>query len=761
MFGLFEKIPIPFRFLGIGALFTLLFLWHIFFDLTNSLIEEKRLLQTRLKGLEYLKTSRTQVAALQKLRGLNHLYLEGERGVADEIRATESQIKRNFVVLSDFGHPIDAHGCNEKLNEIRHRLERQERRFELYRHSGATEGQKAGLFKGYSEIIEHLLYFNSYIAVTYNIGESADWHLFVLSELLSERIPLSLEVLAKLRGITSGTIQHGRITPEEREQLYFYIRLLTHNRVIIQSKLQHIFEHDTTLKTRIKPHFDAVIRSNQQLVKTIETYLTRPDSITVDGQTFFDMATGNMGNAMTLLTVIHDNLEKQIRIHAQSRIDALRMKIYVESLLLVAGLALFWFFYLSSMGYIRKIENAEKAKAVFLSHMSHEIRTPLNAILGFIGILKEKIDESESLKYIETIQKSSTLLLNIINDILDLSKIESGKLSIEAVAFHPRIEFNPIIMIYAAKATEKGIAFHTMIDPEVPKCVSSDPVRLKQILSNLLSNAIKFTPEKGSITLRIGFDEHAYALKISVADTGIGIPAAKQKKVFEAFTQAEESTTRHYGGTGLGLAICAKLVSMMNGQITLESSVGKGSTFSLIIPLPPCTACIVEYDEEVLTRHRRMVETVRPQRFSGNVLLVEDNETNQIYMELLLKKMGLTYEIAQDGLEAVELFKSGHYNLVLMDENMPRMNGTEAAKVILRLEKEENRPHTPIIAITANALQGDRDLFLEAGMDGYLSKPVDKAALTAVFESYLKKENLIHYPIKSFQSKEQGSGRRT
>lgn len=754
MFELFEKIPIALRFFAIGLFFTFIFVGHIVFDLGHQLASENTNLQMRLNGLKYLKETNAQIASLQKIRGLTNLYLEGDTTLLSQIRTAQQEVRKSFAALSVLEHPDDSHGCNEKLDVVRHRFEELEKDFERNRLNGATEEERKAAFERYSDSIERLLYFNSYAAVTYNIGESADWHLFVLSELLSERVPMSVEVLGKLRGIVSGSIQHGDMSLQEREEVQFYIKLLNHNRNIIQSKLVHIFEHDAQLKHALEPSSKAAVAANQKLVKSIESYLENTHSIGIDGKSFFSMATDNMDRGLDFLSAIHHNLEMQIREHGEVRLSALRFKIYFECAILLSGLLLFWLFYLSSMEHIRKVENAEKAKADFLSHMSHEIRTPLNAILGFIGILKDKTKESESLAYIETIQKSSIHLLNIINDILDLSKIESGKLSVELIPFHPRPEFAPIISIYRAKANEKSITFEAIIDSEVPKCITSDPIRLKQILSNFLSNAIKFTDENGFVTLHIGYDEEVRILTIEVSDNGIGIPLSKQKKVFEPFTQAETSTTRHYGGTGLGLAICSKLVSMLGGEIRLQSEEGKGSKFSVTVPLPYCVTCVVEYDNDVLLRQHKKTVPAVSQRLKGHVLLVEDNETNRMFMEVLLKKMGLTFEIAEDGLEAVEKFKTNRYDIILMDENMPRMNGLEAAKIMLRTEREENRLHTPIIAVTANALHGDRELFIEAGMDGFLSKPVDKDALAVLFEQYLKKDNLIKYPIKSFSPKE-------
>ena len=741
MFGLFEKIPIALRFFIIGLLFTLFFLQHILFDLMHKLNEENRSLETRLVGLSYLKSTNAQIVTLQKMRGLINVYLQGDQTVLDEITAYQAEIKNGFDTLINLEHSGDSHQCSKRVREIRQANDTVDRRFDTYRSGIATPEEKTGIFDGYSEVIERLIYFNAYIAVTHNIGEHSDWHLFVLSELLSERLPFAIEVLGKLRGIASGSIERKHTTPAEKEQLRFYINLLKHDQSIVYDKLKQIFTYDTRLEGSIAPELNETLEANRELIAKLEYYLFKPHAKAVDSHTFFAMATDSMQNAIYLLSTIHTILETKITQQAQIRISHLRFRIYLESATLIAGLLLFWLFYRSSMGYIHKIENAEKAKMLFLSQVSHEIRTPLNAIIGFIKLLKEKVTDVESLHFIDTIQKSSYLLLDIINDLLDLNKINSGKLSIESIPFNPHKEFEALIALHTAKANEKAITFHTRIDPALPGSITSDPLRLKQVIGNLLSNAIKFTPENGEVALDIGFDKIRNRLHVSVRDSGIGIAPSRQQNVFDAFTQAEDSTAREYGGTGLGLTICSKLVSMLHGELKLQSGVGEGSTFSFEIPLDPCESRIADISKEKRVHTETDTLPSQPRRFQGTVLLVEDNETNQMYMQIILEQLGLAYEIAEDGLEAVELFKTGHFDIILMDENMPRMNGLEAAQIILRTERERNLTHTPLIAITANALTGDRDRFLRAGMDDYLSKPVEKEKLTALFECYLAKEN--------------------
>ncbi len=369
---------------------------------------------------------------------------------------------------------------------------------------------------------------------------------------------------------------------------------------------------------------------------------------------------------------------------------------------------------------------ASKTKSEFLANMSHEIRTPLNAILGFIDLLKEKETDREKLQYIKTIQSSSNTLLGIINDILDFSKIESGNLSIETIDFNTEDEFNSLADLFRAKASEKSVSLTIKMDKSMPKALKSDPLRLKQVIANLLSNAIKFTPRNGRIELAMGYkDGH---LNVSVKDNGIGIPKEKQKDIFKAFSQAEAGTTRKYGGTGLGLAISSRLIQMMGGELKLESKEGIGSRFFFSIPVEEGV-----YQEDRIENPAETLDHLKGKK----ILLVEDNKANQMYMSLILKKFKLIFEIANDGLEAIELFKKEKFDLILMDENMPNLNGIEATKRILEIEREEGLEHTPIIALTANALKGDRERFLAAGMDEYLTKPINKEKLAKTFNQFM------------------------
>ena len=368
---------------------------------------------------------------------------------------------------------------------------------------------------------------------------------------------------------------------------------------------------------------------------------------------------------------------------------------------------------------------ATRSKGEFLANMSHEIRTPLNAILGFLSLLKDKPHDEETMNYLETIDSSSHSLLGIINDILDLSKIESGKLDLDLVDFNPRKELTNISDLFKARCSEKNLNLIVTLDENLPAGINTDILRLKQVIANLLSNAVKFTEPNHKIEFKVSYKNSN--LTIRIIDEGIGMSKSAQKKIFEAFSQAEGSTTRKYGGTGLGLTISSKLIDMMGGKIEVISEVGKGSEFFFTIPVKEVT----------LEKKTNKTLPLAATSFGGKLLLVEDNKTNQLLMSAIFKKLKIDYDIANDGIEAIEAIQKQAYDLVLMDENMPNLNGIEATKQIRELETLSGS-HLPIVALTANSMSGDRDRFITAGMDDYLSKPVNMGELMKVLNEYLQ-----------------------
>jgi PAS domain S-box-containing protein len=378
-------------------------------------------------------------------------------------------------------------------------------------------------------------------------------------------------------------------------------------------------------------------------------------------------------------------------------------------------------------------ESASRTKSEFLASMSHEIRTPMNAIMGIADLLAKTALSPEQDKYVQIFRRAGDNLLNLINDILDLSKVEASQLELEQTGFSLHDHLEKVIEMVATRANEKGLSLVCEIAPSAPNDLVGDPTRLRQVLLNLLGNAIKFT-ESGEVSLRVTQDGNfavPTALRFAVSDTGIGIPSQKLGRVFERFTQADSSTTRRFGGSGLGLTISRRLVELMGGRIWVESDVGKGSVFSFAVPFEIWPAT---------NRPTLVTIGVDPeaQLPALRILLAEDSADNCTITMAYLEDTPYQVEIAETGAIAFEKFTAGHYDLVLMDRQMPVMDGLTATRSIRAWEQANNRPPTPIIALTASALKGDREMCLAAGCTAFLTKPIkQEVLLQAIKERFL------------------------
>jgi len=517
---------------------------------------------------------------------------------------------------------------------------------------------------------------------------------------------------------------------------------------------------------------------------------------------------------------------------------------------------------------------ANEAKSLFLANMSHEIRTPLNGIVGFTELLKATDVNEEQAEFLSIIDKSSENLLSIINNILDLSKVESNKVEIENIIFESEAEFDSAVETYAVGASEKNIDLNYYMDPRISKQLKGDPTKIKEVIVNLMSNAVKFTSYGGEINVEIkkidGIDGGPSRVLFSVQDNGIGMTKEQQSRIFDAFSQADVSVTRKYGGTGLGLTLSSQFVELMGGELELTSAKDHGTTFFFSLPLEEVTSSetdlfngfttltIGKYQEETLTTVdtyinqyleyfgpnvkyfeslgeikilqeqktcknywididkakqsiidilptipkenliiisnitnrdkveplglsqnnilykpisiRKIRETlinisdVQPEEekkqldkkngnyFNANVLVAEDNIINQKLIKHILTEAGLNVDLANNGLEAFEKRRSGDYNLIFMDIQMPVLDGIEATHEILDYEEDENIPHIPIVALTANALKGDKERFLKEGMDEYISKPLETSELLYVLNKYLDNKR-VDVPLKPKEEK--------
>ncbi|MBL1278618.1 MAG: response regulator [Ectothiorhodospiraceae bacterium] len=385
---------------------------------------------------------------------------------------------------------------------------------------------------------------------------------------------------------------------------------------------------------------------------------------------------------------------------------------------------------------VKAAESASLAKSHFLANMSHEIRTPLTAIIGFSELLRDgNLTKSQASKELESIIRNGIHLQQIINDVLDLSKIEAGQLDIESIMVSPFSILNDVESLFSSRAKEKGLNLNVHYEYPLPVEITTDPIRFKQILVNLCSNAIKFT-STGSINLLMRYLEESQRLLVVVTDTGVGMDENEQQTIFQPFTQADVSTTRKFGGTGLGLCISSQLAEKLGGKVYCQSKKGIGSQFMVEVDAGiQSRECLINSRNIVEIKASYVHKSIDKRAFSGRVLLAEDNEENRRLLGFYLKRVGLDFVVVENGARAVQYGLSESVDLVLMDMQMPVMDGLSAIRLLRQQGFEK-----PIVVLTANVLAEDREACIKAGANEFLTKPVDVERFYAVLDQYLERQ---------------------
>lgn len=702
-------------------------------------------------GVLYHKELMDLLISMQKLRGLTNIYQNGDTSVkAAILKQNKDAIERiKKIDTADMVHG-EGLALHQEWQDIKAAFPDL---FEEHRPVRHQDAEKE--FAAHTAIIQTLVNFMEQVVDHSNVTADQQLDSNFLAEISFNTIPQITETLGQMRGLASGNLALGNYPPakwsqpeiEKLQSLHHNLNLLDE---IMRNKLIRAQQLNASTgrflvqyNMDIKPKLDHFQQLYKRMVFQHETSWS--------SQSLFNQAT----DLIQQYNVFYDHAADELFNVLEQRQNGYSAK---QNLVLSASLSGFFGFvalFIFLLRSLTRTEHAERdarharktaeqaaaAKSDFLANMSHELRTPMNGVLGMAHLLADTNLNAEQREYVATINGSGENLLMLLNDILDFSKIEAGALMLEHIAYDPKHAITGTVNLLRPQADKKHIELQLECETDVPAYIWGDPGRVRQIITNLLGNAIKFT-EQGYVrlTARLQEQHNGNWLHISVEDTGIGMAANKIDSMFEKFTQADASITRKFGGTGLGLAITKQLVTLMGGHIHVESVEGKGSTFWFVIPCKNASEADVHEQSDVKAIQSRIRENRRPIA-EVKVLLVEDYAVNQVFAEKLLRKFGVRHiDIAETGVQALLKYRTNTYDMIFMDCQMPEMDGYQATEKLRQLE--DGTPlHTPIVAMTANAMMGDREKCLKAGMDDYLSKPLRAGHLKKILEAWFILDN--------------------